>query len=150
MFHCSSDPKREERNLLARKRRDCDRRAGYAAPQLKIAIEHMPRLDAHWNCRAGFTWFSGRGARSARKMQLYADIRRGETPTVSNHLRVAPARRVRVCKRCALAWARRTPVACKPRKLRPCMHPRNICKYTYTSISGTWVQLTRLYMHMTA
>lgn len=64
----------------------------------------MSRLDAHWNCQAGFTRFSGRGARSARKMQLYADIRRWNSDGEhSSHRR----RRVRVCERCALAWARR-------------------------------------------
>lgn len=127
-FNVASKRAKKREITWRERRRDCNRRAGRRrGSSIKDNIEHMSRLDiAHWNCRVGFTRFSGR---SARKTQLYADICRWNCD--GEHL-VAPGhRRARVCERCALAWARRTPAAYKPPEAAPCLHPRNICKYIY-------------------
>lgn len=109
----------------------------------------MSRLDAHWNCHAGFTRFSGHGARNARKMQLYADIRRWNSD--GEHL-VAPTPAcscVRTMRTCVS-----TPAACKPRKLRrACIREiyANIYLYVYFKYIGpvhTCVCVHSISVHM--
>ena len=106
----------------------------------------------NWNCRAGFTRFSGHGTHSARKMQLYCGYPATpvELRVECNHLRAIPA-----CScaqtMCPSVNIRRTPHAgcMRTSEAAPCMHPRNICKYTYTCTSGTWSTL-RICMSTTA
>lgn len=96
----------------------------------------MSRLDAHWNCRAGFTRFSGRGAHVAPERCNYTRISAGgKLRRWANHLRAAPACSC-VQTWCALAWARRTPsAACKLRKLRAVHAPEKYMQiYIYIYI----------------
>jgi len=138
--------------LLAKKRRDCEIAVRDGTFRLKIAssICHASR------CAIGIVepdlWrFSGHDTHSARKMQLYADIRRCNSEQRWATISVL-YRRVRVCKRCALAWVRRHAGCMRTSEAAPsppCMHPRNICKYTYTCTSCTWSTLC-IYMSTTA